>query len=59
MAPIPDIRDVLTYFAAEITQFTIEYIGEIFGGVTPSAEQCKTGSTVMTVHIVIVYSTYV
>ena len=35
MAPIPDIRDLLTYFAAEVMQFTIEYIGKIFGGFTP------------------------
>lgn len=39
MAPIPDIRDLLTYFAAEVMQFTIEYIGKIFGGVTPLSEE--------------------
>jgi hypothetical protein len=43
VAPIPDIRDLLTYFAAEVMQFTIEYIGKIFGGFTPlSKEQILT-----------------
>ena len=46
MAPIPDIRDLLTYFAAEVMQFTIEYIGKIFGGVTPLQDDlCSKGFT--------------
>ena len=35
VAPMPDIRDLLTYFAAEFMQLAIEYIRKIFGGVTP------------------------
>ena len=35
MAPIPDIRELVTYFAAEVMQLTIEYIEKTFGGDTP------------------------
>ena len=51
MATIPDIRDLLTNFASEVRQFTIEYIGETFGGVTLIRSSNKINSNVVFIYL--------